>query len=189
LALVNNQGMGNMDSSRHYWGLHGLGCIEENRAGNAVTNKITLVLAHAFWLPLLVLAVCAAQITVWLLDRETPFRVVETLPANALPGERIVIDVIVQRDIKRKCSAQYTRTINDAAGVRHEMEGVSSATAEAITNIETATPGRLRVSFTIPSNAAPGQAIMTTSLVYSCNPIHAFWPIHTTVYFPFYIRG
>jgi hypothetical protein len=189
MALVHNQGMGNMASSRHHWGLNGLGCLEENRAGNAMTNKVTLILAHAFWLPLFVLAVCAAQLTVWILDREPPFVAVETFPTSALPGERIILDVVVQRDLSRHCSAQYARTIQDASGVRHELEGLSAATASAIERLESDSPGRLRIAFALPVNIAPGPANLATSLVYTCNPVHAFWPIHVTAYFPFTVRG
>ena len=69
-------------------------------------------------------------------------------------------------------------------GSRFDL-GHSTASAEMIYGVERASPGVLRVSVLLPSVMPEGPATLQTVLDYSCNKVHALWPIKVTTEMPF----
>jgi hypothetical protein len=150
-------------------------------------KRFNAVLAHWLWLPALVVALCVAQFTIWCFDRKPPFAVLSADPTIGVAGESVLLDMRVRRDIDRHCSVRYTRSLFDASGVRHDLEGEEWVTAAALERMQKRMPGRLRVSIPIPRHIAVGEAALVTSLRYECNPVHAIWPIEVTSVIPFEI--
>ena len=78
----------------------------------APLDRIALVFMIALGIAAIVLA----------LDRRVPFSVVSVEPAYARPGQIVVIRATVHRDIKRECSAQFTRYVFDSQWTRWYLD-------------------------------------------------------------------
>lgn len=125
-------------------------------------------------LPLLVFPV------VWAFDRSPPFEVLSREPSSAKPGGHLMLVAEVRRDVKRGCSAFFTRHLYTPAGYRYDLEGLQFASASQIEDIEDRQPGRLALIIELPASITAGTAHLVTNLQYRCNPLHMLWPINIT---------
>lgn len=116
-------------------------------------------------------------------DRAPPFAVLHTEPAQAMPGDHIVVRATVRRDSSRNCSAEFSRYLFDSAGTRFDL-GHAIASSDMIATMDRQSPGRLAVSFRIPPPAEPGPARLRTVLEYTCNRTHKIMPIVVTTEMP-----
>lgn len=128
-----------------------------------------------------------AQIVVWALDRSPPFRLVSTAHAVAVPGQSVVLQMTVRRNVARECSVVWSRWVFDGRGVRIDLEGQQQMGATGIAELEKRNAGRLTISVPIPSSAFPGPAELVYDLDYVCNPLHRWWPINVVMRVPFEI--
>lgn len=134
-----------------------------------------------------VILLCAVALVLWYAaDREPPFAVTSTVPAEAAAGDNITIYARVQRDVSRNCNAEFSRYIYDSSGVRFDL-GSSQASAQAIAQMERRYPGMLMISFRVPPTAASGPASLQTVLRYRCNRVHHWMPIEVTTDMPFMV--
>ena len=140
----------------------------------APLDRIALVFMIALGVAAIVLA----------LDRRVPFSVVSVEPAYARPGQIVVIRATVHRDIKRECSAQFTRYVFDSQRTRWYLDS-GSASPAMIETMERKSPGQLAVAFRVPLDAAPGAGVLETVLDYRCNKVHYLWPVQVTTELPF----
>jgi hypothetical protein len=140
----------------------------------APLDRIALVFLIALGVAAIVLA----------LDRRVPFSVVSVEPAYARPGQIVVIRATVHRDIKRKCSAEFTRYAFDAEWPRWYLDSGQAGPA-LIETLEERSPGQLAVAFRVPDDAAPGVGTLETVLGYRCNKVHYLWPVQVTTAIPF----
>ena len=136
------------------------------------------------WLARLILLLAALLVLYYAADREPPFRLISTEPAEAQAGEYLTLRNKVHREVSRGCNTEFTRYIFDSHGTRYDM-GHAQATAETIARMERKTPGELLMSLRLPPNLAPGPATLQTVLHHECNRVHNVWPIRTTVDMPF----
>lgn len=142
------------------------------------------LLARLLWVPRAVIFLCALILLWYTADREVPYHVVSVEPAFGRAGERIVIHAAVQRDMTRRCDLTLSRQIIDAHGVGHSSDS-DYLSADVRAEMERRTPGEAHIAFTIPSNAAPGPAVLYTSREYRCNKVHHVWPITLVTAMPF----
>ncbi len=142
-----------------------------------VADNLLWVARGAILLSVLMVAWFAA-------DREPPFAVIQTYPAEARPGDWITLTADVRRDTHRNCSAEFSRFIFDATHRRYDL-GSAIATADMIGEMQLRTPNRLVVSVRLPETITPGQARLLTALQYKCNRVHELWPISVTTTIPF----
>jgi hypothetical protein len=132
----------------------------------------------------LIIIAALALVVYYAMDREPPFAVVSVIPASARAGEYITLEAVVRRDIDRKCSAEFSRYLFDAAGSRYDL-GHSISSAEMIEQIQETYPNILRISLMLPPTMEVGLANMQTVLEYQCNKVHRIWPIIVTTDIPF----
>lgn len=117
-------------------------------------------------------------------DREPPFYVISTEPAEVKAGEFVTLKSAVYRDVSRGCNTEFSRFLWDAHGARFDL-GTSKMSADAIAMMDRKSPGRLTLSVHVPTAVAPGPARLQTTIMYRCNRTHAWWPIETSVDMPF----
>lgn len=122
----------------------------------------------------------------YLADRVPPFEVLSVEPAQARPGEPIIIRAKVRRDIHRHCSASMSRYIFDVGRVRYFMDA-GQYPHQVIADMEAATPGELSVGFIVPAGSSPGPAMVVAALEYECNQVHFLAPIKVRTVMPFTI--
>jgi hypothetical protein len=158
-----------------------------SREGIVVTVKWLDHFAERFlWAAKAMIFVSLGLLVLYAADREPPFEVLSVEPAEARPGDQITIYASVRRDVSRGCSAEFSRYVFDARGMRHDM-GTSIASAQMIADMQRRTPGQLIVTFQVPANASPGQARLDSVLHYRCNKVHSLWPIDVTTSLPFMV--
>jgi hypothetical protein len=131
-----------------------------------------------------IIAAAVCVVIYYAADREPPFSVVSVEPAAARPGEFVTIQARVERQVNRKCSAEFARYIFDAQGTRYDIS-TGTASAELVSRMERDTPGLLKVSVLVPPSASPGKAHLVTVLDYACNRTHRLAPIQVTTDMPF----
>lgn len=136
------------------------------------------------WVAQFIIVSSIAIVGYYTLDREPPFAVLSVEPASAKPGEWITIKAAVRRDVRRNCSAEFSRYIFDSSNTRFDV-GTQVASAELVKAINERSPNELKVSFIVPQTASPGSAWMETVLQYHCNKVHRIWPIEVTTRMPF----
>jgi len=118
-------------------------------------------------------------------DRHPPFKVNHVYPAQAHPGESVTIPASVWRDIGRECAVDMDRHAFDAGLQRTDYPRASFSPAD-ILNVEKTSPGMMRPTVVISSNAVCGPATLVTNLYYSCNQAQQWLlPIHVRVELPF----
>jgi hypothetical protein len=145
-------------------------------------GKIYQAMRKMVLLPWLVIFVAMVQLTVWVLDREPPFKLISYSSIPVRAGGILSIDGYVQRDISRSCSVYASRHIMDSHGTRHDIGGIMFMNADEVVRMDNASPGEVHQKFQMPLYIAPGRATFTTSLVYICNPLHElFKPIPTSM--------
>ena len=64
-----------------------------------------------------------------------------------------------------------------SAGVRYEISGAQYMSAAAIADLNQQMPDALRMAVRMAADVPPGPATLVTALEYTCNPMHAVWPI------------
>lgn len=120
----------------------------------------------------------AVIMTFWSFSRQVPFEMIsyEIKPAKA--GEYTTAVAVVERDIERQCSALFSRALYDSAGVRYELtNGAQLMNAKSLEEYNIYRPNSLSFSIHIPKEASAGSANVVTTIDYTCNPIHQFYPI------------
>lgn len=149
-----------------------------------IARAVNQAVVASEWIARLILLCAAVLVLYYAADREPPFAVTSSLPAEAAAGDNITIHARVQRDVSRNCNAEFSRYIYDSAGVRFDL-GSSQASAQAIAQMERRSPGMLMISFRVPPTAASGPASLQTVLRYRCNRVHHWMPIEVTTDMPF----
>ena len=147
-------------------------------------HRLDRLLLRMSWLPSLVLLVAFLLVLAQAADRSAPFAILSVEPAAARPGEMVVIRARVWRDTSRNCSASMSRSVFDAHRTRYDYPMMKFSDA-VIDSMERATPGELLVSVMVPPGAAAGPADLVSVLEYSCNQVHALWPVEVTTVMPF----
>lgn len=149
-----------------------------------VARAVNHAVVATEWVARLILMLALVLVLYYAADREPPFGVTSTLPAEGRAGDYITMRAKVRRDISRGCSSEISRFVFDSSGARFDL-GHATFSAETIARMSKTTPGELVVSFRIPPNAAIGGASLVTEVDYICNRVHRVFPIHTTVDMPF----
>lgn len=117
-------------------------------------------------------------------DREPPFAVISTEPAEVKAGEFVTLKSAVYRDVTRGCNTEFSRFLWDSHGARFDL-GTSKMSAAAIAEMERMSPGQLIVSVHVPPAVSPGPARLQTTILYRCNRVHSLWPVEMTADMPF----
>lgn len=141
------------------------------------TRIIEITICVLFW-------ACIAQIVWWMADRSPPFMLDSYTVDPTKRGHVALITGKVRRDIHRGCSATFARYIFDSQGFRHALGNEEAMSAAGIKRMDAINPGVLRLAIPLPESMAAGPARYVTDLVYSCNPIHVFKPIHVLMEIP-----
>lgn len=149
-----------------------------------MTDRAILMLERTLWIAYSIIAIAAAQLAWWTLDRDPPF---EVLKINAVEVNQNTVrfDLDVRRDLDRGCSVEFSRHLVDAAGYRHDMSVGQIMDAPALAEMDRRMGGKLLLSMDLPAGMAVGPAAMTTVLKYSCNPLQNLWPIQVRMTVPF----
>lgn len=142
---------------------------------------LTRFLRAASFLPILMHVLVAGQLIVWGLDRQSPFVLDSYTATNATPGGTVFFVGNVERNVSRKCSVEYSRTIYDKNNFSYDVSGMQLRSPDALTNLDTRSPSRLLVAVELPTGIPPGPATMLTVLNYRCNMVHNVWPIRVTL--------
>jgi hypothetical protein len=139
-----------------------------------------VILACATW------ALFAAVICWWAFDRRAPFDIIQYVePPPAKPGQLLRFNFPVRRQLERECSVRFTRHIIDSSGVRSDYEANHFMNADSLRAMDRVMGPYVRNVITLPSSLAEGRAVLVTNVQYQCNPLHAWWPIRVTLYYPF----
>ncbi len=124
------------------------------------------------------LIIVATQLTMWGMDREPPFYLVEATSTPVKPGSNTTIKAIVKRDLSRKCNVVYSRVFYDSVGTRFDLTDTPQKTnAKGLDDLDRRTPNELKIGVEIPEAAQRGTGAVVTFLDYDCNPVHRFYPI------------
>jgi hypothetical protein len=132
----------------------------------------------------MIIIIALMLVAYYAMDREPPFAVISVTPTSARPGEYVTLQATVRRDVQRRCSAEFSRYLFDAAGSRYDL-GHSISSAEMIERIQATSPDVLRISVMLPNMMEVGPANLQTVLAYECNKVHRFFPIMVTTDLPF----
>lgn len=127
----------------------------------------------------------------WALDRHPPFAIIGPVMAhNAAPGGTVFFLADVRRDLDRDCSVRFSRYLIDGAGVRFDFAvDPRVMTPDGLRAMDILMSGKLRLALEVPRGANPGKAVYTTELIYTCNPLHAIWPILVSMPLRFVIEA
>lgn len=118
-------------------------------------------------------------------DRDAPFRLTRVYPAQAYPGESVTIQAEVWRDTSRECAVEMDRHAIDADLQRTDYPRAVFSPAD-IATMEKTSPGMMRPTVLVSSNAACGPATVVSNLYYSCNQAQQWiLPIHVRIELPF----
>ncbi len=124
------------------------------------------------------------QLAAWSMESNPPFTLLAYDVRSAKAGHNAMVIARVIRDMKRNCSADFSRFFYDANGARFDLsEGSKHMNIAAIATMERTTPGILQFTFQVPEGAAIGTGKIVTSLDYVCNPWHLMWPIQVVTEF------
>lgn len=124
-----------------------------------------------------------------LADRRVPFKVLESSVQSGAPGDRVVLDLKVWRDVYRGCSVTAYVTIHHSGGVRYSLPPMPMS-ADMLTEVERRNPGRVRHELDIPANAIPGaDSYISVQRKYVCNQFQSLLPIEVTSIHPFTVRA
>lgn len=138
------------------------------------------------WLWRAILVLCLLQVAWWLVDRVPPFRLIEATTNTPRPGEMLIVEARVHRDLKRDCSVTFSRYLFDSAGFRHESIGPQLMTPYALRTMDAMAPGQLNIRMQIPEGFPPGRGTVNTVLEYRCNPLQDLVrPIQVEMNIPF----
>ena len=142
------------------------------------------------WVPwmviLCVLLGAIVQVAVWWFDTKPPFQLLSYTASPVRPGETLKIDGKVRRDLGRGCSLMGSRYIMDSTGTRYDMGSSALMTPSALSTMDAMSPGEIHQKFVIPLSIAPGKAVITTTMRYTCNPVHEMVkPIPVEMVIPF----
>jgi hypothetical protein len=115
-----------------------------------------------------------------LLDREPPYveHIGKVIPPEVQAGDQITVEW--QMKINRVCPGYIAREVVDSQNVLWNYDVQPSVRREQqfdVSGIPRLT--KLRRSFVIPEQAAPGPARYRSLACYVCNPIQQLWPICT----------
>ena len=123
--------------------------------------------------------------------REMPF--VLTVPEKPIPvhaGQWAELTFPVKRDMTRRCSMTYERTLMDRDGTRWPPT-VGGESAEGIEHLHKTSPDALKYQVPIPplkngDNAGidPGPAWLIVNREYVCNPVQRYFPLRSTSIIP-----
>ena len=136
-------------------------------------------------IPLVLIAIAAIPASIWALDRSPPLRMTSSEPVTVQPGKWLRVVAHVERDYRRKCSANVTAVLFDSAGTRYLLGGTSEYNVQSLDYIDNLTPGVMIAAAPLSPIAAPGQGHAIISMVYRCNPLHILWPIQVLWDIPF----
>lgn len=148
--------------------------------------KLNDWLIRFVWVAQLAFALIVGGVVLSALDREPPFSIQAHDPIYATAGQWASIDVPVKRDLTRHCDVEFDRYLFDAKGKRFDLGVGATASDKMIRQIETISPGRMKINMQLPPVAnpenpggvQPGPARMVTELRYVCNKGHRIWPIN-----------
>ena len=142
------------------------------------------------WVPWMVIIVLVfgtlIQLVAWWFDTESPFKLLSYTAPAVHAGGVLEVDGKVVRDLNRNCSLVGSRYIIDSAGTRYDIGMASIMTPDAIRSMDAIAPGELHQKFLLPYYIAPGKAVITTTMQYSCNPLQEILhPISVEMTIPF----
>jgi hypothetical protein len=124
--------------------------------------------------------------TIWSLDRAPPFRIVTVDPIQPIrAGDELIMNMRVDRDLERKCSATITRFFMDS---QHTKRGMMFETLNYDGIVRRAEKGsELKLALPTPRNMPSGPTELYTESVYSCatNPLTYLAPIRLSWVFNF----
>lgn len=134
-------------------------------------KRVTCVLDNLRWLWYLLLIGAVSQLSVWGVDSRPPIQILSYEISTAYPGGYTEIRTQVIRDLTRNCSLTTNRYLVDSRGYRFDLpEGYTST--RNISGLEKRAKGQDLLVISIPMGVATGEAILYTTLVYICNPVH-----------------
>lgn len=148
-------------------------------------NRLQTILINSGAAAWAILLAAAAAMLFLAMDREPPFVSISYVSTPAQRGGTAVINAEVRRDLRRRCSVQFSRFMVDAAGTRWEVTPLTTVTAQGLRVFDAASTDRLRVPVNVPLGAAPGRATLITPLAYRCNVMHDFFPIDVVLSYQF----
>lgn len=129
------------------------------------------------WLAWLTVLMLIVQVVVWSFDRELPYKVIAYPITRAKPGEHLQIEITVQRDYQdRACDLFMTRWMQNEKGFRFYLYPLYFSTAD-LRRLDRESPGKVKLSLWVPKAFDPGPAYYEATMLFRCNPIHAFWPL------------
>lgn len=137
----------------------------------------TSLIQKSAWLAWLILACSAAGLIYMMGDTKPPFEMLSATTNKPRAGEILRADVLVRRDLSRKCSVTFSRHIFDSSNTRIDITPSTVMPAPALEQLEAAKPGHLRLAVELPQYIQPGPARLVTPLAYACNAWHTLRPI------------
>ena len=138
------------------------------------------------WALLLAIAIGAAAL---MLDRRPPFTITSYETNSPRAGGILMVNANVARELERRCSVTFSRYMVDSSGLRADLMPDFTMTAQALEELDHATPGRLLLDIHIPDYVSAGPAVLVTPLEYRCNPWHSLMPIETTMVIKFEVQS
>lgn len=136
------------------------------------------------WLALMFVVCCGVLTFVWASESEPPFKLKSFhIDSEAVAGKSVRITMQVERDPARHCDVVVSRFVQDSKGYRSYSDSQSLSSMD-IALIEQTNPGVAKINVPIPASAAPGDALIGTTLQYTCNPFHKFFPIFVAMAIP-----
>lgn len=135
------------------------------------------MLQRSAWLAWLILALSAAGLIVLMGDSKPPFRMISATTNTPRAGEVLRADVVVVRDLSRRCSVTFSQHIFDSSSTRVDMLPLTFMPAAGLDQLDAESPGHLRLAIPLPDYIKPGPAKLVTPLAYVCHAWHSVRPI------------
>lgn len=125
--------------------------------------------------------------------REPPFEILPHAPIAVQAGQWAEVRLQVRRDMTRRCTVSYSRTLIDADGSRFDLPGGNETTSGVMRN-HTRTPGVLPLMVLMPPLKEPGRhgidpgpAVLKVTRAWACNPVQELWPIRADTVTQLYV--
>ncbi len=135
--------------------------------------------------------ITAVVICYWIFDHgQSPAVIQDQIPVpHVQAGKEVQFELIVQRQVYRRCSMKVYRSLVDANGYARTYGPVQEINADGIRERELRSPGKLLLRLPIPPVMPVGLSEFRTETQFTCdtNPLTLFWPIRETYTWPFVI--
>lgn len=115
------------------------------------------LIQRSAWLAWLILLVSAVGLLFLMGDSKPPFRMISATTNTPKAGEVLRADVIVERELKRRCSVTFSRHMFDSIGTRVDITPSTFMPADGLDQLDAEKPGTFGLPYRCQVTSSPAR--------------------------------